>query len=66
MKIDSVFAVSPVSFPMIISQIFGAEELANGARAYSVAGAPEQPQYRLAPITMSQSVHVIYLISPAK
>lgn len=63
MKIDSVFAVSPVSFPEIQSRIFGTE----GTEAMrAAAGAPEQPQYRLAPITISQSVHVIYLISPAK
>jgi uncharacterized protein YggE len=66
MRIDSVFAVSPVSFPTIISGIFGTEGLAVSGHAYSVASAPEQPQYRLAPVTMSQSVHVIYLISPAK
>jgi uncharacterized protein YggE len=66
MKIDSVFAVSPVSFPEIRSRIFGSEDVTElGVRATTVAGYAE-PQYRLAPITVSQSVHVIYLISQAK
>ena len=65
MKIDSVFAVSPVSFPSIQSRIFGSEEFYGPREAMAMA-APSQPQYRLAPITISQGVHVIYLISPAK
>ncbi|HEX4638323.1 MAG TPA: SIMPL domain-containing protein [Chthoniobacterales bacterium] len=65
MKIDSVFAVSPVSFPSIQSRIFGSgSEAMYEARA--PAGGSAEPEYRLAPITISQSVHVIYLISPAK
>jgi uncharacterized protein YggE len=65
MKIDSVFAVSPVSFPSIQSRIFGSEEISEPRMAVAMA-APAQPEYRLAPITITQSVHVIYLISPAK
>jgi uncharacterized protein YggE len=65
MKIDSVFAVSPVSFPSIQSRIFGSEEIGEPRMAVAMA-APAQPEYRLAPITITQSVHVIYLISPAK
>jgi uncharacterized protein YggE len=63
MKIDSVYAISPVSFPRIEQEIFG--EL--GATAgYSVGGAkPDPKQYRLPSITVSESIHVIYLISPA-
>lgn len=64
MKIDSVFAVSPVSFPSIQGRIFGSVEM--GEPRLAVAMAPAAPDYRLAPITISQSVHVIYLISPAR
>ena len=64
MKIDGAFAVSPVTFPEIQSQIFGSESTVAGARLYEARAA--QAEYRLAPITISQSVHVIYLISPAK
>lgn len=62
MKIDSVFAISPVSFPEIQRNIFGPE---SSVAAYAASPAP-QPEYRLAPVTVSQQVHVIYLISPAK
>jgi uncharacterized protein YggE len=66
MKIDSVFAVSPVSFPSIQTRIFGAEEVYGQREAMLAQGAPSQPEYRLAPVTVTQTVHVIYLISPAK
>ena len=65
MKVDSVFALSPVSFPEIIHQIFPSDV----PRAAAAAYAPSQEarsQYRLAPVTIRQSVHVIYLISPLK
>ena len=66
MKIDSVFAVSPVSFPEIRGRIFGSEDVTElGVRAATVAGYTEA-KYRLAPINISQNVHVIYLISTAK
>lgn len=65
MKIDSVFAVSPVSFPEIQRNIFTGGPL-EGASAEEVGMRPDPLQYRLAPVTVSQSVHVIYLISPAK
>jgi hypothetical protein len=63
MKIDSVFAVSPVPFPEIRTRIFGSEErvLVTGSNIPMT-----EPEYRLAPVTVSQNVHVIYLISPAK
>ena len=63
MEIRSVFAISPVSFPEISPRIFGSRQFdgqASTARMISPA------QYRLAPITVSQTVHVIYLITPAK
>jgi uncharacterized protein YggE len=68
MKIDSVFAVSPVAFSEIYQRIFGSEEVA-GVRALPAASGTPQAiasEYRLGPVTISQSVHVIYLISPAK
>ncbi len=34
--------------------------------AYSERARVDPTRYRLAPVTVSQSVHVIYLISPAK
>jgi uncharacterized protein YggE len=67
MKIDSVFAVSPVSFPEIEAGIFGGE----GSR-YAALRSPEaervimMPQYRFAPVKVTQRVHVIYLISATK
>lgn len=67
MKIDSVFAVSPVSFPEIYQRIFSRVPAASYESA--MAQGPKRPdptQYRLAPVTISQGVHVIYLISPAK
>jgi hypothetical protein len=57
-----VFAISPVSFPEIQRNIFGPE---SSVAAYAMSPAP-QPEYRLAPVTVGQQVHVIYLISPAK
>lgn len=66
MKIDSVFAVSPVNFPTIQREIFGSSTpTAEYESAYRQLP-DDASQYRLAPITISQSVHVIYLISPAK
>lgn len=65
-KIDSVFAISPVQFPQIQGDIFSPAE-----RVVVTGGIPamqpeEASHYRLAPVTVSESVHVIYLISPAK
>jgi uncharacterized protein YggE len=65
MKIDSIFAISPVAFPEIQRGIFGSR----APTAEYESALPSQgytSQYRLAPITISQSTHVIYLISPAK
>ena len=53
MKIDSVFAVSPVNFPEISPRIFGASGAAYIAQRTVVSGGS---QYRLAPVTLSQSV----------
>lgn len=62
-RIDSVFAISPVAFPQIRERIFGSDYGEAATKRVVVTGPPE---YRLAPITVSQSVHVIYLIAPAK
>ena len=67
MKIDSVFAVSPVSFPEIQGRFFRSPErvIVTGSNVPTLEESG-LPKFRLAPITMSESVHVIYLISPAK
>ena len=68
MKIDSIYAVSPVPFPDIDGKILGGRErvLATAAYASGPAERLDPTKYRLAPIKVAQSVHVIYLISPAK
>lgn len=65
MKIDSIFAISPVAFPEIRRKMLGDEGYAR-ATVDRMIVAPDPMQYRLAPIRVTQSVHVIYLISPAK
>jgi uncharacterized protein YggE len=65
MKLDSIFALSPVSFPEIQARIFGATPL-SASYARDEVKRPDPTQYRLAPVTIGQSIHVIYLISPAK
>jgi uncharacterized protein YggE len=67
MKIDSIFAVSPVTFPEIRQKIFGSSELQ--VSSYAARELPQKAdpsQYRLAPVAITQNVHVIYLISPLK
>ncbi|MEO8440094.1 MAG: SIMPL domain-containing protein [Spartobacteria bacterium] len=66
MKIDSVFALSPVTFPEIRQRIFGGGGGPVAYAAEQMARKVDPSQYRLAPITISQQIHVIYLISPAK
>lgn len=71
MKIDSVFAISPVAYPEIESRIFASREgsteriITTGA---SIPGEVEviRSEYRVADVRLKQSIHVIYLISPAK
>jgi uncharacterized protein YggE len=65
MKVDSVFAVSPRAFPEIQSRFFSSSSSGSNMLAVQTAK-PDPTQYRLAPITISQSVHILYLISPAK
>lgn len=70
MKIDSLFAISPVSFSEIRSRMFGTDYSEATTERVIVTGSyignNVQSEYRLAPVTVSQSIHVIYLISPAK
>lgn len=69
MKIDSIFAISPVAFPEIRTTMFEDRErrervIVTGS---NIATAEEGgAQYWFAPASLRQSVHVIYLISPAK
>jgi uncharacterized protein YggE len=69
MKIDSVFAISPVTFPEIAAKIFrgtGLESvIVTGSNVRNVHDRVSS-EYRVGPLTLGQNVHVIYLISPAK
>jgi uncharacterized protein YggE len=65
MKIDAVFALSPVAFPEIQRSVLGRSV----PTAETESALPAQggtASYRLAPISITQNVHVIYLIAPAK
>ncbi len=68
MKVDSVWAISPEAFPNIQNRMLGADSRSVPAVAQGPADnkADAPPEYRLAPVTFSQSVHAIYLISPVK
>lgn len=67
MKIDSVFAVSPIAFPAIHQRMFfGDSTLGAASDAPRKERIPDPAQYRLAPVGISYSVHLIYLISPLK
>lgn len=66
MKIDSVFAVSPVSIPEIQSNMLRQGEIAVTGSNIPTEQREDFPEYRLAPVVLQQTVHVIYLISPAK
>ena len=61
--IDSVFAISPKPFPQIRTQVFGSDYGDATTERAIVTGPPE---YLLGPITVTQNVHVIYLISSVK
>ena len=72
MQIDSVFAISPVPVLEITSTMFpkgqpGEAERVVVTGSLIARGEEGRPsQYRIAPITITEIVHVIYLISPAK
>lgn len=54
---------SPVAFPQIAPEMFGSPDDAAVAQRTIVTSPPE---YVLGPVSVSENVHVIYLISPAK
>ena len=66
MKIDSVFAISPVAFPEIDTEIFPQ----NGPVIVTGSNIPNAEegtaQYWLGRVSLNQKVHIIYLISPVK
>lgn len=66
MKIDAVYAVSPVSFPEIQRTFFGSRLPTSEYEAAARELKLDPTKYRLAPIKVKQSVHAIYLISPAR
>ncbi|MEY2485618.1 MAG: uncharacterized protein QOH39_1266 [Verrucomicrobiota bacterium] len=67
MKIDSIYAISPRAFPEIISEIMPGERVTVlGMNVPTPDDLVDPYHYRLLPVKMYQSVHVIYLISPAK
>jgi len=66
LRIDSVFGISPVQFSQIEGDIFGPVEKVVVTRAVPPLQPEAASHYRFAPVTVSQRVHVIYLISPAK
>jgi uncharacterized protein YggE len=62
MKIQSVYAISPISIPDIEPTMFPRSDMLPGAARQAAAGYQVSSQYHLAPIHLSQSVHMIYLI----
>jgi uncharacterized protein YggE len=66
MKIDSVFALSPILFSAIQSRMFPSDSYAGLTAAEESPAQPNPIEYRLPSITVGQTIHVIYLISPAK
>jgi len=68
MKIDSVFAASPIGFPEIQGRILTNLEpnIVTGSAAPPGKERVEPSHYRLAPVVVSRTVNIIYLISQAK
>lgn len=69
MKIDTVFAISPTPILDIASTIFPKDRIDRIFVTGSNVATAEEPgpsQYFLAPVTVTQIVHVIYLMSPTK
>ena len=64
-KVESIFAISTVSFSEVQNKMFPVERvIVTGSNIPT--GRTPAPEYRLATVTVSDEVHVIYLISPAK
>ncbi len=66
MKIDSVFAISPVAFPEISQKLLGGRPDYYASATTDRIVTPDPLRYRLAPVSIRQSIHVIYLVSPGK
>lgn len=69
MKIDSVFAVSPITIPEILTTMFPrTDETRSIVTGAEIQGPQDRVPagYRIAPISFVQGVHVVYLISPTK
>lgn len=68
MKIESVFAVSPIPIREIASTMFPEGRAGRVVVTGSNVPTGEQPgsHYLIPPVSITQIVHVIYLISPAK
>ena len=66
MKVESIFAISPVAFPQVETDIFGGGSIIAYGSTTLEKQKVEPSQYRLAPVSVSQNVHVIYFISPVK
>lgn len=67
-KVGAVYALSPIAFPQIVLNIFGESRPYDTMKSMIPADNRklEPSQYRLAPVGVSQQVHVIYLLEPAK
>ena len=69
MKIDSVYAVSTAPFQDVQQRMFAVmtteRVVVTGSYIPTGENAPAS-EYRLGPVSITQNIHVIYLISPAK
>jgi uncharacterized protein YggE len=63
MKIQSPYAISPVSIPEIEPTMLGKGDVVYAMGRQAAAEYTVPSEYRLAPIHFSQSVHVIYLMA---
>jgi len=66
MKVDSVWAISPIPFSQIQRQMLGEFSYPVASGPAEATKAEAAPEYRIAPVTFFRTVQVIYLISPAK
>ena len=64
LKLGSVYAISPVTFPEITRRIFEGGGNTRHESKKVVLDKVVEANYRLRPISITQSVHVIYLIRP--
>ncbi len=65
-KVGKVFAVSPLPFTSIISNLLSGDDFRTNPPQIPHQAQPDFAEYRLAPVTVAQRVHVIYLIDDAK